>query len=66
MNESITRAAGGVNGQELDAARITALAQGIGRPAVQRTTLYQRVAACPAGARAAPAAYAQRSLAVSG
>jgi FO synthase len=40
MNESITRAAGGVNGQEFDAARIEALANGIGRPARQRTTLY--------------------------
>ncbi len=43
MNESITRAAGGVNGQEFDAARIEALAAGIGRPAYQRTTLYQRI-----------------------
>jgi FO synthase len=40
MNESITRAAGGVHGQELDAARLQALARGIGRPARQRTTLY--------------------------
>ncbi|MBS0366130.1 MAG: bifunctional FO biosynthesis protein CofGH [Proteobacteria bacterium] len=40
MNESITRAAGGVNGQEFDAAQIAALAQGIGRPVRQRTTLY--------------------------
>jgi FO synthase len=44
MNESITRAAGGVNGQEFDAGRITALARGIGRPVYQRTTLYRRVA----------------------
>jgi len=65
MNESITRAAGGVNGQELDAARISALAQGIGRPAVQRTTLYQRVAVSSGGARASPAARSQRSLAAS-
>jgi FO synthase len=43
MNESITRAAGGVNGQEFDAARIAALAHGIGRPVFQRTTLYRRV-----------------------
>ena len=42
MNESITRAAGGVNGQELDAAGIERLAQTLGRPAFQRTTLYQR------------------------
>jgi FO synthase len=40
MNESITRAAGGVHGQELDAAQLQALAQRIGRPARQRTTLY--------------------------
>jgi FO synthase len=43
MNESITRAAGGVNGQEFDAQRIEALAAGIGRPAYQRTTLYKRI-----------------------
>ena len=43
MNESITRAAGGVNGQEFDAAHIEALAASIGRPACQRTTLYKRV-----------------------
>jgi FO synthase len=40
MNESITRAAGGVHGQELDATQLQALARGIGRPARQRTTLY--------------------------
>jgi FO synthase len=40
MNESITRAAGGVHGQELDATRLQALARGIGRPTRQRTTLY--------------------------
>lgn len=40
MNESITRAAGGVHGQLLDAAQLTALARGIGRPARQRSTLY--------------------------
>ncbi|HEY1491904.1 MAG TPA: 5-amino-6-(D-ribitylamino)uracil--L-tyrosine 4-hydroxyphenyl transferase CofH [Steroidobacteraceae bacterium] len=43
MNESITRAAGGVHGQEFDARRIEALAAGIGRPAYQRTTLYRRI-----------------------
>jgi FO synthase len=53
MNESITRAAGGVNGQEFDAARMAALAASLGRPLYQRTTLYQRVAVpCP---RARPA-----------
>ena len=40
MNESITRAAGGVHGQELDAAKLQGLARHIGRPARQRTTLY--------------------------
>jgi FO synthase len=40
MNESITRAAGGVFGQELDAAQLQALAGRIGRPTRQRTTLY--------------------------
>jgi len=43
MNESITRAAGGVNGQELDASKLQALAAQIGRPARQRTTLYDRL-----------------------
>ncbi|MDB6042333.1 MAG: fbiC [Gammaproteobacteria bacterium] len=40
MNESITRAAGGVHGQELNAAELQALARRIGRPTRQRTTLY--------------------------
>ncbi|MFO1265380.1 MAG: hypothetical protein U1F67_00400 [Rubrivivax sp.] len=44
MDESITRSAGGVHGQELDAEQLTALAAGIGRPARQRTTLYGSVA----------------------
>jgi FO synthase len=43
MDESITRSAGGVHGQELDAEQLTALAAGIGRPARQRTTLYGTV-----------------------
>ncbi len=42
MNESITRAAGGVNGQLLDAAELQRLARMLGRPAAQRTTLYGR------------------------
>ena len=45
MDESITRAAGGVNGQMIDAYAIAGLAQSIGRRAVQRTTLYGRTAA---------------------
>ncbi len=44
MNESITRAAGGVNGQQLDAAELAALATRLGRRPWQRTTLYRRVA----------------------
>jgi FO synthase len=40
MNESITRAAGGVHGQVLDAAQLEALARSIGRTPRQRTTLY--------------------------
>ena len=54
MNESITRAAGGVHGQEFDAARIAALAASIGRPAYQRTTLYRRVSGAAAEARRQP------------
>jgi FO synthase len=56
MNESITRAAGGVNGQQLDAAALAALATRLGRRPWQRTTLY-RCAARASGERAfAPAA----------
>jgi len=44
MYESITRSAGGVNGQEFDAAAMAGLAARIGRPVWQRTTLYGRVA----------------------
>lgn len=43
MNESITRAAGGVNGQDLDAQRMQHLIASLGRPARQRTTLYASV-----------------------
>ena len=42
MNESITRAAGGVNGQLLDAQDMQDISHRIGRPALQRTTLYGR------------------------
>jgi FO synthase len=44
MDESITRAAGGVNGQQFGPAEMQALAASIGRPAEQRTTLYGRPA----------------------
>ena len=40
MNESITRAAGGVNGQEFDAASLAQLITSLGRRPRQRTTLY--------------------------
>jgi FO synthase len=40
MNESITRAAGGVNGQEFDAASLAQLIVTLGRRPRQRTTLY--------------------------
>lgn len=43
MNESITRAAGGVNGQELDSAALEHLIRSLGRQPRQRTTLYQPV-----------------------
>ncbi len=41
MNESITRAAGGVNGQELGPERIAAVAAAAARPVRQRTTFYR-------------------------
>ncbi|HWF94129.1 MAG TPA: 5-amino-6-(D-ribitylamino)uracil--L-tyrosine 4-hydroxyphenyl transferase CofH [Xanthobacteraceae bacterium] len=50
MNESITRAAGAVHGEELPPAEMEALISAIGRKPAQRTTLYQDVAA---GRRAA-------------
>ncbi|WP_313806715.1 5-amino-6-(D-ribitylamino)uracil--L-tyrosine 4-hydroxyphenyl transferase CofH [Sphingobium sp.] len=45
MDESITRAAGGANGQVWDSARMTDIAAAAGRFAMQRTTLYQSAAA---------------------
>jgi FO synthase len=42
MNESITRAAGATHGQEMAAADMVALSASLGRPAMQRTTLYRR------------------------
>ncbi len=41
MNESITRAAGGINGQELPPAHMEEIIRSIGRLPVQRTTTYQ-------------------------
>ena len=43
MNESITRAAGGIHGQELTAEEMRERAAAIGRPLRQRTTLYGSV-----------------------
>jgi FO synthase len=43
MDESITRAAGGQNGQLFDHEQMAALAERAGRHAVQRTTLYASV-----------------------
>ncbi|HEX7930245.1 MAG TPA: 7,8-didemethyl-8-hydroxy-5-deazariboflavin synthase, partial [Sphingomicrobium sp.] len=43
MDESITRAAGGQNGQIFDPDQMVALAERVGRHAVQRTTLYASV-----------------------
>ncbi|MGH8261144.1 MAG: 7,8-didemethyl-8-hydroxy-5-deazariboflavin synthase, partial [Steroidobacteraceae bacterium] len=40
MNESITRAAGGVHGQEMSAEALRDIAAAAGRPLEQRTTLY--------------------------
>jgi FO synthase len=45
MNESITRAAGAVHGEELPPAEMEALINAIGRKPAQRTTLYEEVAA---------------------
>jgi FO synthase len=44
MYESITRAAGGINGQEITPANFAEMAASIGRAVWQRTTLYQRTA----------------------
>lgn len=47
MDESITRSAGGRNGQCLDRAHMIALADSAGRPARQRDTLYHPVGQRP-------------------
>jgi FO synthase len=49
MDESITRAAGGKNGQAFDAAQMIDLAAQIGRPARQRSTCYDIVQPSLAG-----------------
>ncbi len=53
MEENISRAAGASHGQGLGAAGLRALAAAEGRPAVQRTTLYGRVAAATVAAPSA-------------
>jgi FO synthase len=58
MNESITRAAGAVHGEELPPAAMEALIKSIGRQPAQRTTLYQDVAAERRAASFAAAALA--------
>jgi FO synthase len=62
MNESITRAAGGVHGQELDAVQLQALAGRIGRPARQRTTLYGSPAEAPSRTLRVPLAPERSAL----
>jgi FO synthase len=42
MNESITRAAGAIHGQEMTVEDMRALANSLGRVLVRRTTLYAR------------------------
>ncbi|WP_426566962.1 bifunctional FO biosynthesis protein CofGH [Angustibacter sp. McL0619] len=43
MDENISRAAGAAHGQGLDVAAFAEVAAGAGRPAAQRTTLYERM-----------------------
>jgi FO synthase len=64
MNESITRAAGGVHGQQLDAGQLEALARRIGRPARRRTTLYGIPGEAPAAWAMGTASAAQPALAM--
>jgi FO synthase len=64
MNESITRAAGGVHGQELDAMQLQTLARRIGRPARQRTTLYGIPGEAPAAWAIRTASAAEPALAM--
>jgi len=44
MNESITRAAGAVHGQEMTVEDMRSIASSLGRVLVRRTTLYAQVA----------------------
>ena len=45
MEENISRAAGATHGQTLDVAGLRAIAESVGRPVVQRSTMYGEVAA---------------------
>ena len=49
MNESITRAAGAVHGQEMTVEDMRAMASALGRTLVRRTTLYGRIAVSDKG-----------------
>ena len=68
MYESITRAAGGANGQLLDESDMRRIAASVGRPLAERTTLYARAAGIhaelPARASAASNALRQRVVRV--
>jgi FO synthase len=52
MNESITRAAGATHGQEMTQSDMLSIAASLGRPAVQRSTLYRQLAEIGDGDRA--------------
>ena len=52
MNESITRAAGAIHGQEMQSVTLAKMIREIGRRPVQRTTLYGEVRARSARAGA--------------
>jgi CofH subfamily radical SAM domain protein len=49
MDENISRAAGAIHGQRMDEAAFAAIAEPLGRPLRQRTTLYGTVDRVPAG-----------------
>lgn len=57
MDESITRAAGASHGQEVDASEMFSIIGAIGRPAQQRTTLYQPIVGTDHGSIAQAAAF---------
>jgi len=54
MDENISRAAGAAHGQELDEAGFHDIVGPLGRPLVQRTTLYGRVTTTGARLRPEP------------